>query len=290
MPLEHYSATRPTDPLRIDRVAHLSVSDFRSRYLCAERPVIINGGVAHWAAVQQWSPDRLKEKFGDHSITARFLCHGTSSCIDGTNRPERPRTLGQFVDTMRSQPPDGLWYLVQHPIAALPAGLVNDLGTLVYYSHGMQALTGHKPYFWMGSAGSKTGLHYDLIHNFAIQITGRKAWRLYPRSQQHLLYFGEGDYPHHSMVNIFDQDLSNYPLVQQATPHEFVMEPGDVLFFPAGWPHCVYSLGESISLNFFSLWFRWNDLKIVLREAPPWICKKLVFKGRALLRREAGLN
>jgi hypothetical protein len=273
-----------TDRLQIDSIDHLSVADFRSRYLRAERPVIIKGGVAHWTAVQQWSPDRLKEKFRDHPITARFLRHGTSSCIDGTDRPERPRTLGEFVETMRSQPPDGIWYLTQQPIPSLPAGLVQDLGTLAYYSRGMQPLTGHEPYFWMGSAGSKTGLHYDLIHNFNIQITGRKAWKLYPRNQQHLLYFGQGDYPHHSAVNIFDQDLTNYPLIKQGTPHEFVLEPGDVLFFPAGWAHAVYSVEESISLNLFSLWFRWNDLKIVLREAPPWIYKKLVFKGRALLR------
>lgn len=189
---------------------------------------------------------------------------------------------------MRAQPPDGLWYLTQQPIPALPAELVRDLGTLEYHSRRMQPLTGHEPYFWMGSAGSKTGLHYDLIHNFNIQLTGRKAWKLYPRNQQPLLYFGQGDYPHHSAANIFDHNLANYPLIGQSTPHEFVLEPGDVLFFPAGWPHAVYALEESISLNFFSLWFRWDDLRIVLREAPPWLYKKLVFKGRALLRNTAG--
>lgn len=284
MSAKHYSTTPPTaDAVQLDRVDHLSMSEFRERYLRAERPVIINGGAADWTAVQKWSPDHLKERFGDLPIKARFLPEGTSSCVDGNDRPEKPRTLGQFVDTMRSQPADGLWYLTQQPITALPPDLVRDFGQLVYHSRGMQAFTGHEPYFWMGSSGSKTGLHYDLIHNFNIQITGRKAWKLYPRSQQPLLYFGEGEYPHHSVVNIFDEDLSKYSLIQQATPHEFVLEPGDILFFPAGWAHCVYSLEESISLNFFSLWFRWNDLKIVLREAPPWIYKKLSVKGRSLL-------
>jgi lysine-specific demethylase 8 len=271
--------------LEVDRVAQLSVRDFRRNYLEAERPVIISRGASHWEAARRWSPDYLKERFGQHPIKARFLPHGRSSVIDGTERPEKPRTLGQFVDTMRSQPGDGLWYLTQLPIASLPTDLLQELGTLDYYSRGMQALTGHTPYFWMGSSGSKTGLHYDLLHNFNIQVTGRKAWKLYPRSEQNLLYFGQGDYPHHSVVNIFDDDLAKYPLIAQASPHEFVLEAGDVLFFPAGWAHCVYSLEESISLNFFSLWFRIPDLGIVLREAPSWAYKKMVFKTRALRER-----
>jgi len=147
----------------------------------------------------------------------------------------------------------------------------------------MQRLTGHQPYFWMGGPGARTGLHYDLIHNFNVQIAGRKPWKLYPRTQQSLLYFRKKDYAHHSEVDIFAEHGTKYPLLKQATPLKFVLDPGDVLFFPAGWPHCVDCIEESISLNIFSLWFRLNDLKIVLREAPPWIFRKTVFKGRSLL-------
>jgi hypothetical protein len=280
-----HSLTRPltADALQVDVVDHLSISDFRHRYLLTDRPVIIKGGAADWSAVQKWSPDYLKERFGNHPVNARFLPHGVSSAIEGNSRPEKPRTMGQFVDTMRAQPADGLWYLVQQPIPDLPADLVSDFGRLPYNSRAMQVFTGHKPYFWMGSTGSMTGLHYDLIHNFNIQIAGRKSWRLYPRSQQHLLYFGHGDYPHHSIVNIFRKDLSDYPLLQQATPVEFVLDAGDILFFPAGWPHSVYCSEESISINFFSLWFRLDDLKIMFREAPPWIYKKLASRVHSVL-------
>ena len=272
-----------SDHPEIECVDHLSLQDFRLKYLAAEQPVIIRGGALNWPAVKNWSPDYLKLRYGQHPVRARFLARGTSSAVDGDQRPEKPRTLAQFVDIMRSQPPDGLWYLVQQPIAQLPRDLVRDFGELPYYSRKMQRFTGHEPYFWMGSAGAKTGLHYDLIHNFNVQITGRKSWRLYPRSQQPLLYFGQGEYPHHSVMNIFEADLSQYPLLQQATPYEFVLDPGDILFFPAGWAHSVYCLEEGISVNMFSLWLRWDDIRIVLREAPPWIVKKLIQKSKSFV-------
>jgi len=270
------------EALQIDEVDHLSTVDFRDRYLRADRPVVIKAGAKDWIAVQQFSPDLLKQKFGDHPVRAHFLPNGASSCIDGDDRPDKPQNFRQFVDAMRSKPSDGLWYLTQYPISDLPQELVEMFGELRYNSRLMQTFTGHKPYFWMGAGGSKTGLHYDLIHNFNVQITGRKLWKLYPRNQQSLLYFGEGDYGHHSVVNVFEDDLAEYPLLQQATPFEFVMEPGDILFFPDGWAHCVYSLEENISLNFFSLWLRWHDLGIVASEAPVWAYKKVVFKWRSL--------
>jgi hypothetical protein len=39
-----------------------------------------------------------------------------------------------------------------------------------------------------------------------------------------------------------------------------------------------------MSLNLFTLWFRPSDLGIVLREAPIWVSKKLMFKVRSLMR------
>jgi hypothetical protein len=267
----------------IDRVDQLAPSDFTANYLRKDRPVIINNGAARWLAVKTWSPDYLKNRFGAHPIKARFLARGVTSVVDANWRPEKPRVLGEFVDIMRSQPPDGTWYLSQQPISSLPTDMLKDIGTLDYRSRRMQTFTGHEPYFWMGGPGARTGLHYDLIHNFNIQITGRKVWKLFPRDQQPLLYFGKRDYPHHSEADIFSDNFSTFPLIKQATPYEFELGPGDILFFPDGWAHCVDCIEESISLNFFSLWFRWADIKIIYRAAPPWVVKKLIYKSKAIL-------
>ena len=276
------NARMPSNP-GIDCVDRLTRSEFIEKYLSQDRPVIIRGGAADWPAVRRWTPDYLKERFGDHAIKARFLARGVTSVVDADERPEKPRRLREFVDTMRSQPADGAWYLSQQPFSSLPSGMLQDFGDLAYQSRGMQKFTGHEPYFWMGGPGAKTGLHYDLIHNFNIQISGRKAWKLYARDQQPFLYFGKPGYGHHSEADIFASDYSKFPRIKQAAAYEFEMEAGDVLFFPDGWAHAVDCIEECISLNFFSLWFRWSDFRIILREAPPWLLKKMVFKGRAML-------
>jgi ribosomal protein L16 Arg81 hydroxylase len=56
-----------------------------------------------------------------------------------------------------------------------------------------------------------------------------------------------------SPVDAEDADLRRFPRYAKAQPIEFVIEPGEILFIPAGWWHHVRALDPSISMNFFWL-------------------------------------
>jgi hypothetical protein len=55
-----------------------------------------------------------------------------------------------------------------------------------------------------------------------------------------------------SAVDAESPDAAAHPLALDATPHDALLGPGDVLFIPKGWWHAVRALTPSFSLNF---WF-----------------------------------
>ncbi|WP_084415985.1 JmjC domain-containing protein [Rathayibacter tritici] len=86
--------------------------------------------------------------------------------------------------------------------------------------------------FWTPESGRGMLPHRDAAHVLAIQLEGKKAWDLYASD---------------------DQIKSNAGLdVDTLEPtHSFVMEPGDVLYLPHGWPHVARAVdGPSMHLTF----------------------------------------
>ena len=50
-------------------------------------------------------------------------------------------------------------------------------------------------------------------------------------------------------ADVREPDREKYPTFDHATPYEVVLEPGDLLFVPAGWAHQVECVDDSISLT-----------------------------------------
>ena len=48
---------------RLDRRADISASEFFERYYFAHRPVILQGLMKDWPAMEHWRPERLAERF-----------------------------------------------------------------------------------------------------------------------------------------------------------------------------------------------------------------------------------
>ncbi|WP_170839415.1 JmjC domain-containing protein [Micromonospora halophytica] len=86
--------------------------------------------------------------------------------------------------------------------------------------------------FWTPAEQRGMLPHRDAAHVLAIQLVGRKEWHLYAEPEQVASTAG------------LDVDASR-------PTHTFVLEPGDVLYLPHGWPHdAVASGGESMHLTF----------------------------------------
>jgi hypothetical protein len=85
--------------------------------------------------------------------------------------------------------------------------------------------------FWTPPENRGMLPHRDASHVIAVQLEGRKEWSLYAQDEQ--IRSGPG----------LDVD-------SERPSHNFVLEPGDVLYLPHGWPHdAVARDGRSMHLT-----------------------------------------
>lgn len=114
---------------------------------------------------------------------------------------------------------------------------------------------------WIGPAGTYTPIHRDPYENLFAQVVGRKRIHLFaPHLAPHLYINKSGPQQNTSTISSEHELLNpaqDRPLLSAALASEdaFVTElgPGDVLYIPQGWYHCVQSLSTSASVNFWYL-------------------------------------
>ena len=131
-----------------------------------------------------------------------------------------------------------------HPtITTFCAGLAADLG------HPVRANSYVTPANAQGHA-----IHYDLHDVFVLQCSGRKHWTVYGRHVVDPLP-GDGVEPF-----VRSEDLG-------VTVLDDVLEPGDTLYIPRGWPHVASTTGEaSIHLTLGVDVLTWLDVLAAVLE------------------------
>eukprot|EP00752_Nemacystus_decipiens_P008342 g7456.t1 len=109
------------------------------------------------------------------------------------------------------------------------------------------------PSLFVGPKGSKSDTHIDSFgsHFWMALLEGKKRWVLYPKEDAPLLY---PVWPEGCHDPIFEADLDNpdvvrTPAVLQAKGSSCVLEAGDLLFVPAGCPHRVENLTNTLALS-----------------------------------------
>lgn len=96
--------------------------------------------------------------------------------------------------------------------------------------------------------------HYDTMDNVLVQVRGRKSIIFYGPFDAQYLYLDGDKSP---ILCPENADLSEYPLLEHATPFHATMEPGDIVFIPALWFHNVRALDFSVAINAF--WYHLSE-------------------------------
>ena len=112
---------------------------------------------------------------------------------------------------------------------------------------------------WMGNRTTACA-HFDISHNIAVCMAGRRRFTLFPPDQIHNLYPGPLEpTPGGQVVSMVDfaaPDFTRFPRFADALARAQVaeMEPGDVLVYPAMWWHHVEALDAfNVLINYW-----WN--------------------------------
>lgn len=105
---------------------------------------------------------------------------------------------------------------------------------------------------WIGNA-SHVAPHFDVSDNIAVVAVGRRRFTLFPPHQTQNMYVGPLDMTIAgqpvSMVDIREPDLVRFPRYADAmhSALQVDLEPGDAIFIPTLWWHCVEAL-DSINV------------------------------------------
>jgi hypothetical protein len=234
----------------VPRLGKLDAAAFRAR--AAEGlPFLISGVVERWP-LAALTPASLRERFSHLPVRARV-----GDYINTAFAPDRAMqdmSMLEYLDLAAAGEQD------------LPPYLGNlelrELNRLCHWPTYFEKMG--PPRFWVGPAGTVTPLHCDYDDNIFAQVWGTKRIFLAPPHHDEFLYPSEANaILFGSPVNPEAPDFDQFPLARQASLVEVIVNPGDMLYVPAGWYHYVRALTFSLSSN------RWaRAMPFALNGAP----------------------
>ncbi|MEX2964049.1 cupin-like domain-containing protein [Microbulbifer sp. TYP-18] len=222
---------------------------FINEYYSKHLPAVFTDGVNHWPALKKWTPEYLLEHYGDQSIEVQFG-RDTDPLFERNSSKHKKRMLmREFVDLIRREGETNNFYMTANNTKNSFTSLeplfedVADFGERYRQKESIQSAN----LFWFGPKGTFTPIHHDLTNNMLVQLYGRKKVTLIPAFQVPWMYndkgvFSAADYPNY--------DAERHPSLEKVTPVEVILQPGESLFIPIGWWHCVEALDVTIGISF----------------------------------------
>lgn len=207
----------------------------------------------NWACWKKWSLEYFEQNFGKTETTI------TTGIPTNTNVPyhlpylshvKRGVTLSEAIGIVRNS--EDVAYIDQKDVSNFP-GLEKDMDLSVLMKAGPEERACN---IWIGSAGTKSGFHYDLAPNVLIQVVGSKhVFMVAPSDSPYMYPFP--DLRCKSQIDPFD--LDRFPhFTRNAELWHATLEPGDMILMPPLWWHYVTGLTTSISMN---IWFDEENIK-----------------------------
>ena len=220
----------------VPRVGKLDAAAFRARAALG-LPFLITGLVGRWP-LSQLTPLLLHERFGHLPVRARVGDYiNTAFAAD---RAMRDMSMREYLDLVSDES--------EYPPPYLGNLELRELNSMCHWPAYFDKMG--PPRFWIGPARTVTPLHCDYDDNIFAQIWGSKRIFLSPPHHGEFLYTREANAI--LFGSPFDPeapDFEKYPRARQASMIECIVDPGEMLYVPAGWYHQVRALTFSLSAN-----------------------------------------
>jgi hypothetical protein len=205
--------------------------------------------VAGWRALQ-WTPETFEAKYGDVETAATVqLPEAGVVYLQKEKAHRRTLTVREFMKLMN----DGACcYIDQADTARFP-GFADACPLDARMPAGRRFVN-----LWVG-ARTRSGLHYDPMDNFFVQIYGDKDVMLAaPEDRRGLYPFA--DNVAKSRIDPEFVDTARYPRARQVKFFAGTVTPGDMLYIPRGWWHFLRARDRSMSLNL------WHEPALTLAD------------------------
>lgn len=235
-------ATQAANPSGIERRATPSADELFDRYLATSTPAIFTDLVPKWRAFRLWTPEYFRERYGNVSVQITDARESDPFYDARAEQHARTLSMAELVARVLAVESSNDFYMVaKNRNVTRPElnELFDDIALPPAWFREEQLLGSSA--LWFGPKGTVTPLHHDASSILFCQIYGRKRWRMASPLETPLF---EGA---RAMYSAFDPE--QLPTGCQVTFKDFVLEPGEALFIPAGWWHHVRALDVSISLG-----------------------------------------
>lgn len=230
----------------------LSVEDFLERFEGRSTPVILEGAVRQWKAMA-WCEKLLKESFSD----VKFAC----GAVD--------LTLEMFYDYAKSNMDDVPLFIFDKYFAERAPKLLEDYEVPDFFrGRDLFDLLENRPDFrWLLIGNRRSGSKWHLDPNktcaWNAVVRGKKRWLLLPPGCPppgvHPTKDGAEVTQPVSLLEWFSNFYDELKEHVAANPawdlKEGTCGPGDLVFIPSGWWHCVLNLEDdtiAITQNYCS--------------------------------------
>lgn len=231
----------------IDRRNRPAYAEFERDFMKPHRPVVITGALDQWKAAN-WTPEYFRKQFSDKTINVDGTDYRMADFIErvlaSSDEHPAPYFRNALIDRVI---PELLPDIRPLPEYFSPNWLEGPLSQLL-----RSRLHNGSAELYIGGAGGKFPfLHYDSWHThaFLCQLYGRKEFTAFAPDQAPYLYV-KPDRPNQSMIsNLENPDYQKYPLFERARGMRFYLDPGEILFIPAGWWHTARILSPSITVS-----------------------------------------
>ena len=259
--------TKTKTKTRTRNITRIHVSDVSFRRIYCEHvfagmPFVIEGAADDWPAVQTWDVNQTWSKIlspttnlnVDNGVENSWGGGMTVGAFEKYIIDRRSDvTFGSDAESALQRPPWSSVYAYLHQHSSLDDGrFASDVmwksfsSPKIFHDNNWFRLMGScfkmmTVTFW-AAHGARQSNHQDDFGSskWQVQIYGKKRWIMHPPEQSKYLYNG--------LVDPFRPDLEKYPLYTKATPLEFELNKGDILFWSAGWWHATLAAEDSLAV------------------------------------------
>lgn len=272
----------------IERKKDLTLEEFHSNY-DMKKPVLLTELADSWPARNKWTLDQLLSKCGDVAFR-----------ISQRSSKNIKMTFEDYVSYMKVQHDEDPLYIFDDKFGEAVPTLLEEYSVPHLFREDLFDVLDYdqRPSFrWLiiGPERSGASWHADpgLTSAWNTLLCGRKRWALYP----------PGRVPAGVIVHVNDEDgdvnietptslqwwLDVYPLLDDHDkPIECTQLPGETIFVPSGWWHCVLNLETTVAVtqNFVNT----SNFEFVCLDLAPGHTHKGVCRAGLLAAQDKGFG